>query len=447
MFSNFFSPKKKIDVPQRIDYQPGTLVDGKYTIEKSLGEGAFGQVYKVKDTAGTTLAFKLLRLWDVPNEIRQTLIDRFDMEFQTGRIESNYLVHSLDHGLVQGNPYIVMEFCSGGDLASKIGKLGSPEISKISREILHGLNDLHNNGKVHRDLKPENVLFREDGTAVLADFGISGDRNNRMTSRNIFGRPDQIFGTYAYMPPEQVNRAGRDATVLPTTDIFSFGVMLYQLLTGVLPFGKLEDENDLVRYQKRGKTGDWDKLPLLNVAGGESWVSVIDGCLKPDFKNRLQKADAVILKIPNYEQSHSSASVPYAGKSFVNPWQISQNHKITKAVFRVMQGENYGEVFDLVELIGKHDLILTIGRQDINHICLKETRSSYISRFHCTLESDPDGVHWNLRDGQFRRELGEWVASSNGTFVNSLQISSSGFWLASGDIITIGETKLRFELS
>ena len=80
-----------------------------------------------------------------------------------------------------------------------------------------------------------------------------------MTERNIFGKPYQIFGTYAYMPPEQVNRG--KSTVLPTTDIFSFGVVMYQLITGVLPFGKLDDQNDLVRYQKRGAAGPGLHLP------------------------------------------------------------------------------------------------------------------------------------------------------------------------------------------
>ena len=122
-----------------------------------------------------------------------------------------------------------MEFCPGGDLNS-LTQAETALISKARYEVLLGLYDLHINGKVHRDLKPENVLFKKDGTAALTDFGISGDRNRRMTERNVFGKPNQIFGTYAYMPPEQVNRSRGMATVLPTTDIFSFGVVLYQLV-------------------------------------------------------------------------------------------------------------------------------------------------------------------------------------------------------------------------
>ena len=211
-----------MEVPQRADFKLNDIIAGQYRVEKSLGEGAFGQVYKVTDHTGAVRALKLLRLWDVPSDIRQPLIDRFTMEFKTGQIDSQYLVHSYDYGLTKGNPYIVMEFCPGGDLTKFIGR-SSPDLVRYSMQILRGLHDLHVNGKVHRDLKPENVLIRQDGTAVLTDFGICGDRNKRMTERNIFGKPYQIFGTYAYMPPEQVNRARGEATVLPTTDIFSFG--------------------------------------------------------------------------------------------------------------------------------------------------------------------------------------------------------------------------------
>jgi serine/threonine protein kinase len=131
-------------------------------------------------------------------------------------------------------------------------------------------------------------LFKQNGKAALTDFGISGDRTHRMTQRNIFGKPNQIFGTYAYMPPEQVTRARGGATVLPTTDIFSFGVLVFQLLTGQLPFGTLESHNDLAEYQKRGKDGIWNRGLLQNVPNGQQWTRMIEGCLTPDFKERLQ---------------------------------------------------------------------------------------------------------------------------------------------------------------
>ena len=251
-------------VVDRCDFQAGNVINNQYTVRKTLGEGSFGVVYLVEDRRGSKYALKLLRLWEVPADIRQPLMERFEMEFKTGQIDCDNLVRSLDFGTVGGNPFIVMEFCPGGDLEPLLGK-SEAQAPRICQDILIGLNALHTQGKVHRDLKPENVLFKQNGKAALTDFGIAGDRTHRMTQRNIFGKPNQIFGTYAYMPPEQVTRARGGATVLPTTDIFSFGVLAYQLLTGVLPFGQLESHMDLAEYQKRGKDGYWSRDRLCNL--------------------------------------------------------------------------------------------------------------------------------------------------------------------------------------
>lgn len=430
----------KTVIPKRIDYADGQVVLSKYKIVKALGDGAFGQVYKVSDLQTNQIyALKLLRLWDVPAEIRQPLIDRFDMEFKTGLIKSRYLVHSYDFGLLEGNPYIVMEFCSGGDLSSKVGNK-NVDISKVSSEILAGLNDLHSNGKVHRDLKPENVLFKADGTAVLADFGICGDRNKRMTERNIFGKPYQIFGTYAYMPPEQVNRARGEATVLPTTDVFSFGVMLYQMLTGKLPFGPLEDQNDLVRYQKRGKAGDWDRSALMNVEDGRTWEVIIEGCLQPNFKERFQNASTVLRMLP---QSHSHSVTQ---QEHIVPPPPPMPVANTNLVLKVMHGEEYGKVYNLTQMaLATNRKLFTVGRTSQNDIHITETQSSYISRFHCVLETDASFHDWRIIDGQWRPDEKQWVRSTNGTYVNSTEVTEKGFWMQVGDIISIGDTKLKLE--
>lgn len=433
-----------LPVPERYDCHSGDVVDGKYKVEKVLGEGSFGCVYKVTDNTGTTWALKLLRLWDVPASIRQPLIDRFEMEYRTGRIYSKNLVHSVDTGYLKGNPYIVMEFCDGGDLSKFVGRQDIDH-SQFALDILNGLNDLHVNGKVHRDLKPENVLLTSDGIAKLTDFGISGDRNRRMTERNIFGKPNQMFGTYAYMPPEQINRARGNSTVLPTTDIFSFGVLIYQLVTGKLPFGKLDDENDLVRYQKRLKAGDWDRAFLFTVPGGSRWDTLIAGCLAPDLKNRIQSAKEVAGLVP--------PSLVTRKKAMLSPADIphcsvpsSEDVKHPSGFFiRIMQGQDDGREFNLAELMetGGHRM-LTIGRSDSNMIQLRDYTDSYTSRRHCTLEH-PSSNDWVLRDGQWDAESRRWLNSTNGTYINSMQVSSSGMTLKPGDIISVGNITLRFE--
>lgn len=419
-----------VKVPKRIDYKPGDMVNSKYRVEKSLGEGAFGHVYMVTDNYNNSYALKLLRLWDVPSDIREPLVERFEMEFKTGQIDSHYLVRSLDYGFANGNPYILMEFCPNGDLTSVLGKR-DVDFTKVAADVLHGLHDLHVNGKVHRDLKPENVLIKQDGTAALTDFGISGDRNKSLTERSWLGRPKQIFGTYAYMPPEQVCRERGKATVLPTTDIFSFGVMMYQLLTGKLPFGKLEDQNDLVRYQKRGKAGEWDKDALLEVPNGYLWKSLIEECLNPSFKLRLQNARSALRLVPQYL---SRTPIPTIE---------SRVHENKKARLTVMHGEEYGNVYEITDISREvNRLMLTIGRSTTNNIA---TTNPYVSRGHCTIETDTERLHWRIRDGQWSFDDSAWRTSTNGTFVNSTEVSADGYWLDNGDIITIGDLKFKFE--
>lgn len=423
-------------VVDRCDFKHGNVVDNRYTVKKVLGEGSFGVVYLVEDRTGGAYALKLLRLWEVPSDIRKPLMDRFEMEFRTGQIDCDNLVRSTDYGIVGGNPFIVMEFCPGGDLEPHLGRCES-QAPRFCTDILTGLKALHVHGKVHRDLKPENVLFKHDGKAALTDFGIAGDRTHRMTQRNIFGKPNQIFGTYAYMPPEQVNRARGGATVLPTTDIFSFGVLAYQLLTGVLPFGTLESHNDLAEYQKRGKNGQWERSRLANMAYGQQWAKVIEGCLHPDFKHRLQSVDDVLRMLPR-----DGGCAPVACPVFASCQPSAPSQGV---VLRVMYGEEYGRIYDLRRLLGVKGRILTVGRQNCNSVCIKSDMSDYVSRFHCTIETSADCRQWTVRDGQWRNELRQWAESTNGTYVNSVPVGRNGYFLKAGDIITVGDVKLRFE--
>lgn len=417
----------------RVDFSIGERIDQKYTVTNTLGEGAFGKVFRVSDSSGRVYALKLLKLWEVHPEIRQKLVERFEMEYQTGQIDSPYLVHSLGHGMIGGNPYILMEFCPNGDLTKKMGR--NADWNTIGQQILLGLKALHSCGKVHRDLKPENVLIKQNGGAALTDFGISGDRTKRMTERNILGKPLQIFGTYAYMPPEQVNPQRGDATVLPTTDIFSFGVMMYQLLTGNLPFGPLNDENDLVLYLRNGREGKWNRSPLTLTHYGTLYRPVIEGCLQPDFKQRLQSVDEVLKLLPQSDDMHQ-------------PQLPAVKAAINGILLRIMQGEEYGRTYDLTSL-ARRSAMLTMGREDIsvrNALPIQERQSSYISRRHCTIEYDMPAKTWFIRDGQWDSTATDgWRRSLNGTFVNSKEVSSNGYYLQVGDIISIGDTKLRVE--
>lgn len=425
-------------VPCRCSWSRGEIIDKKYVVERVLGEGSYGKVYSVIDIGNKQrYALKLLKLWEVHPGIREGLIARFEMEFETGRIQSDYLVHSVTHGIVEGNPYIVMEFCPGGDLANSKQEM---DFSKVAMHILLGLKALHSCGKVHRDLKPENVLIKENGDYVLTDFGISGDRNKRMTKMNIFGEPKEMFGTYAYMSPEQLDPR-RDATVLPTTDLFSFGVLMYQLITGQLPFGNLDVIADISPYTQKVKSGDWNRDLLKQKQGECDWLSLIEGCLMPDFRKRLQTVDDVIKMIPDV--------IPLQQTIRPDRTQIFQKKIVRGVLLRIMQGEEFGRTYELESLLVGNCAMLSVGRKDAivrNSIEIKEELTSYISRMHCTLERDRRTGKWYIRDGQWdKNSTSGWKVSTNGTYVNSTVVPIDGIPFEPGDIISIGDVKLRVE--
>ncbi|MDE6648971.1 MAG: protein kinase [Muribaculaceae bacterium] len=424
----------------RCDFHTGSLIDGKYIVDRSLGEGTFGKVYRVKRNSDSKIfALKLLKLWEVQPLEREKLLKRFDQEYETGLIESAYLVQSHGKGSVEGNPYILMEYCPGGDLLQGV-ETGNIDLPKAASEILLGLRSLHSNGKVHRDLKPENVLIKSNGSVALTDFGIAGDRNKRLTERGLMGVPKEVFGTYAYMPPEQINPRRGDATVLPTTDMFSFGVMMYQLITCELPFGSLNNESDLYQYVTRGKTENWNREVLNKTVNGKKWLPLIEGCLKADFHIRIQSADLALSLVPTTKEV---APIIKDVPALVTPVKNGIS-------LRVMQGEEFGRIYKLNDLIkssGKR--VLTIGRDDDdihNAIPIKETESSYISRKHCTLEYNSAVNTWLLRDGQWdASSFSKWKVSTNGTYVGSKEVPTNGMIINIGDIISIGDAKLRVE--
>ncbi len=423
----------------RCDFSERDVIDGKYSVVGVLGEGTFGKVYLVRCLSdGALVALKLLKLWSIASSERAHLLQRFTQEYETGLIKSDYLVQAYSYGYVGGNPYIVMEYCPCGDLLHGVETM-TVNLRVSGREVLLGLAALHSNGKVHRDLKPENVLVKSDGRVALTDFGIAGDRNRRLTSRGIFGVPKEVLGTYAYMPPEQVNPRHGEATVLPTTDLFSYGVMMYQLLTGVLPFGELTEESDLYSYVARGKEERWDRERLSQVHDGALWEALITGCLRADFRERIASAEAALALIP------SDGTTP----AIVIPEEVDEAAHRGVAL-RVMQGEEYGKVYSLTDLVDStHRRVLTVGRRSddtSNSISICETTTAYISRKHCTIEYDALRDVWLLRDGQWSpQSTTKWCRSVNGTYIGSSEVSWQGQRLVRGDIISIGDVKLRVE--
>lgn len=421
----------------RLDLKVGDVIDDKYHIVKSIGSGSYGDVFLVKDTHGQ-YAMKILRLFDESSELHKELVKRFTQEYETAKMPGDYFVHSLDYSEMKGNPYFTMEYCPKGDLAKYVGK-NTSLLPRMAHDILFGLYDLHSSGKIHRDLKPENVLVRENDRAALTDFGVVGNKNasKRISTRSIFGRPKQKFGSPLYMAPEMNDLKGGGVTYLQTIDIWSFGVMFYELLTGGnFPFGNPQDLTELPKYQENAKKGRWSRQSLREVPHGREWLPIIERCLMPDYQDRYQNVLELIKDIE-----------PLSGD--LRPTPIPNGEPRSAFIRRLIitQGEGTGQTFSLEDILSGKGRMIRIGRSRENNIVLreKENEDTFVSRHHFTIERSVDGHYWTIKDGQWHKEERIWKLSTNGTYLNASRVTSNGQRLFTGDIITAGEFKLKVE--
>lgn len=195
---------------------------GRYRVVRQVGSGATGRVLEaVDELSGETVALKVLSVSDD----RSGAFGRFVREAELARaLDDPTLVRMRDFD--PDGPTIVYDWMPGGTLAERIGKLTVPEVRTIASRILRALETLHRHGVVHRDLKPSNVLFDPAGQARLGDLGAAhlSDLGTTVTGG--------FVGSLPYMAPEQITG---DA-VSAATDLYAFGCLLYQMLTGVLPF-------------------------------------------------------------------------------------------------------------------------------------------------------------------------------------------------------------------
>jgi len=219
--------------------QPGDIIDGKYRIIRLLGEGGMGAVYLAENTRiARQVAIKVLlgEAADKPD-----VVQRFEREAQAaGRIGSDHILEILDFGnLPNGDRFMVMEFLEGEELSARIKRsVLTPEQSvHLFLQLLEGLEAAHAAGIVHRDLKPDNIFIlkekagRPDFVKII-DFGISkfNQLNDAEHSKTKTG---MLMGTPYYLSPEQARGAARSD---PRSDIYSCGVILYQCVTGTVPF-------------------------------------------------------------------------------------------------------------------------------------------------------------------------------------------------------------------
>jgi serine/threonine protein kinase len=208
---------------------PNRILDQRYELLELVGGGGMADVYKAKDLLLDRLvAVKILH---AQFKTDQEFIERFNREAQAAaKLMHPNIVNIYDVGVSDGDHYIVMEYvpgCTLKELIKKKGNLPVQDAVRIAREIAQALAHAHEHNLVHCDIKPHNILMASSGTAKVADFGIA-----RAVTESTMTYSDSVVGSVHYFSPEQA----KGALITPKSDVYSLGVVLYEMLTGQLPF-------------------------------------------------------------------------------------------------------------------------------------------------------------------------------------------------------------------
>jgi serine/threonine-protein kinase len=253
---------------------------GRYEIEKELGRGAMGTVFLGKDPKiNRFVAIKTLRLDEVDTEAVGVVKERFFREAESaGRLNHPNIVTIHDAGEEQELGYIAMEVLDGKDLKEwcrKDSLLPVKQVLEIIAEVAEALDYAHSQNVVHRDIKPANIMLQKDGTVKVTDFGIARITTSSKTQTGV------LLGTPNYMSPEQITSTKVDGRA----DIFSLGVVLFEMLTGEKPFQSDNAATLMFQIAKEPHPSALKIRPDLP----PSCEAIIDKALQKDADQRYQR--------------------------------------------------------------------------------------------------------------------------------------------------------------
>jgi serine/threonine protein kinase len=295
---NSSSITKTLETPLR-RLESKSLFAKRYEILEELGKGGMGEVYWVKDTAlNEEMALKVLKQEIVADK---GMIERFKNELKLARkIAHRNICKMYDLNEFKETPYITMEYVKGENLKSLIqrkGKLSINEAIDIGRQVCEGLAEAHDLGIVHRDLKSQNIMIDEKNRAKIMDFGISRSREAPGITQT-----GMIIGTPDYISPEQAEGQGVDQR----SDLYSVGVILFEMTTGRLPF---EGESALSVVLKH-KTETPPSPSDINREISGALNHVILKCLEKDPEKRFQSARELLAGLTKLEEKDSAVERP-----------------------------------------------------------------------------------------------------------------------------------------
>jgi hypothetical protein len=266
-------------------FPPGTLIASRYRVIARLGKGGMGEVFRADDLIlGQAVALKFLPEAAANNP---SLLARFYDEVRIARQVTHPNVCRVhDIGEVQGQPYLSMAYIDGEDLGAllrRIGRLPADKATEFSRKLCAGLAAAHAQGVLHRDLKPGNIMVDSQGQVLITDFGLAG------IAEELHGA-EVRNGTPAYMAPEQLT--GQEVSA--RSDIYSLGLVMYEMFTGRAPF-EANTSAEMLRLRQQSRATNPSTLVTDIDAAVERTIL---RCLEPDPKMRPQTALAVSASLP-----------------------------------------------------------------------------------------------------------------------------------------------------